>query len=35
MYLISTILDLSKMESGMMEYRFVPTDLRRWRYFPQ
>ena len=29
MYLISTILDLSKMESGMMEYRFVPTDLRR------
>ena len=29
MSLISTILDLSKMESGMMEYRFVPTDLRR------
>lgn len=29
MHLISTILDLSKMESGMMEYRFVPTDLRR------
>ena len=29
MYLISTILDLSKMESGMMEYRFAPTDLRR------
>lgn len=29
MYLISTILDLSKMEAGMMEYRFVPTDLRR------
>lgn len=29
MCLISTILDLSKMEAGMMEYRFVPTDLRR------
>ncbi len=29
MYLISTILDLSKMEAGMMEYRFVPTDLKR------
>ena len=29
MYLISTILDLSKMEAGMMAYRFVPTDLRR------
>lgn len=29
MNLISTILDLSKMEAGMMEYRFVPTDLRR------
>ena len=29
MYLISTILDLSKMEAGMMEYRFAPTDLKR------
>ena len=29
MYLISTILDLSKMEAGMMEYRFGPTDLYR------
>lgn len=29
MSLISTILDLSKMESGMMDYRFMPTDLRR------
>lgn len=28
-HLISTILDLSKMEAGMMEYRIVPTDLRR------
>lgn len=27
--LISTILDLSKMEAGMMEYRIVPTDLKR------
>ena len=27
--LISTILDLSKMEAGMMEYRFVPVDLKR------
>ncbi|MGA6828978.1 sensor histidine kinase [Nitrospira sp. NS4] len=27
--LISTILDLSKMEAGMMEYRIVPTELRR------
>jgi len=27
--LISTILDLSKMDAGMMEYRIVPTDLRR------
>ena len=29
MYLISTILDLSKMEADMMEYRFAPTDLKR------
>ncbi|GMV50198.1 HAMP domain-containing histidine kinase [Nitrospirales bacterium NOB] len=29
MSLISTILDLSKMEAGMMDYRFGPTDLRR------
>jgi two-component system sensor histidine kinase GlrK len=29
MHLISTILDLSKMEAGMMEYRFTPTDLRK------
>ncbi len=28
-HLISTILDLSKMEAGMMEYRIIPTDLRR------
>lgn len=28
-HLISTILDLSKMEAGMMEYRIVPTDLKR------
>jgi len=27
--LISTILDLSKMEAGMMEYRIIPTDLNR------
>lgn len=27
--LISTILDLSKMDAGMMEYRIVPTDLNR------
>jgi two-component system sensor histidine kinase GlrK len=27
--LISTILDLSKMEAGMMEYRIVPIDLKR------
>ena len=27
--LISTILDLSKMEAGMMEYRIVPTDIKR------
>lgn len=27
--LISTILDLSKMEAGMMEYRIVPVDLHR------
>ena len=27
--LISTILDLSKMEAGMMEYRIVPTDFQR------
>lgn len=27
--LISTILDLSKMDAGMMEYRFIPTDLKR------
>ena len=29
MHLIATILDLSKMEAGMMEYRFAPTDLRK------
>lgn len=29
MHLISTILDLSKMEAGMMEYRIIPTDLKR------
>ncbi len=29
MHLISTILDLSKMEAGMMEYRIVPTELSR------
>jgi len=29
MHLISTILDLSKMEAGMMEYNFAPTDLKR------
>lgn len=28
-HLISTILDLSKMEAGMMEYRIVPVDLLR------
>jgi two-component system sensor histidine kinase GlrK len=28
-HLISTILDLSKMEAGMMEYRIVPVDLHR------
>ncbi|MGH7206108.1 MAG: sensor histidine kinase [Nitrospiraceae bacterium] len=28
-HLISTLLDLSKMEAGMMEYKFVPTDLKR------
>jgi two-component system sensor histidine kinase GlrK len=28
-HLTSTILDLSKMEAGMMEYRIVPVDLRR------
>src|SRR6185437_14054981 len=28
-HLISTILDLSKMEAGMMEYRIVPVDLQR------
>ncbi len=28
-HLISTILDLSKMEAGMMEYRMVPVDLKR------
>ena len=27
--MISTLLDLSKMEAGMMEYRVVPTDLKR------
>ena len=27
--LIATLLDLSKMEAGMMEYRIVPTDLTR------
>jgi two-component system sensor histidine kinase GlrK len=27
--LISTLLDLSKMEAGMMEYRFAQTDLKR------
>jgi len=29
MHLIATILDLSKMEAGMMEYRFVPVDFLR------
>ncbi len=29
MHLIATILDLSKMEAGMMEYRFVPVDLQK------
>ncbi len=29
MQLISTILDLSKMEAGMLEYRFTPTDLKK------
>ncbi len=29
MHLIATILDLSKMEAGMMEYRFVPVNLQR------
>jgi len=29
MHLISTILDLSKMEAGMMEYRIVPVELHR------
>jgi two-component system, NtrC family, sensor histidine kinase GlrK len=28
-HLISTILDLSKMEAGMMEYRIVPVDFQR------
>ncbi len=28
-HLINTILDLSKMEAGMMEYRIVPVDLQR------
>ncbi len=28
-HLISTILDLSKMEAGMMEYRIIPVDLQR------
>src|SRR2546421_11598244 len=28
-HLISTLLDLSKMEAGMMEYQIVPTDLKR------
>jgi two-component system sensor histidine kinase GlrK len=28
-HLISTILDLSKMDAGMMEYRIVPVDLQR------
>ena len=28
-HLIATILDLSKMEAGMMEYRIVPVDLHR------
>jgi two-component system, NtrC family, sensor histidine kinase GlrK len=27
--LISTILDLSKMNAGMMEYRIIPTDIKR------
>lgn len=29
MHLIATILDLSKMEAGMMEYRFVPVEFQR------
>jgi two-component system sensor histidine kinase GlrK len=29
MHLINTILDLSKMEAGMMDYRIVPIDLKR------
>jgi two-component system sensor histidine kinase GlrK len=28
-HLISTLLDLSKMEAGMMEYQIVPTELKR------
>ena len=33
-HLISTILDLSKMEAGMMEYRIVPVDLHELAKFP-